>query len=580
MATVSRNYSAIRKHCDQQRGELEKEFNALRPHLLDIAKHCYYPAVKGLNESVDSSSDSSESAGQDDTNRIDNHATMCLRRGAAGFHANLTSPSRQWFRIGATTRSEAGNKSAIRKHMDDRTETITEIIRKSGSYKEFHTLYNHLMAFGFGCLLVVEDTEIIQRCIRPICLRMGTYALGNGKSGKVNRLIRRFSYNGRKMLQEFGNDLTKEVKDEMLEKPDQRWLVYNLIEPDKYGEAPADSMTQGMRLSTEFQFRSIYWIAANKKGNSGILRITGYTINPIIAPRMDRETGDVYGIGRGHEALALMKGLDATIYDGLQMSSHAAEPPVQASSDFADKGINLDRGGINISGNTAGEQSFIKAIDLNAGEAIKVCEFNQSKLEAKISRTFYNDIFSAITMSGADTRMTAAEIYQRTSESLLMLGPVLSSIDDEFLDPFINLVSFFAEKNEIITVPPEIAEDIADLDIEYISSVHLAQKASELGVLDRFMSFTGGVGQAVPTVLENVNFDSIVRLYASMLGVKEECLTDLEETQTNRKRQRRAAATVIQNEQSLKEAETLAKVGGTSLQGTVAGALAGIGGQQ
>jgi hypothetical protein len=580
MATVSRNYSAIRKHCDQQREELEKEFNALRPHLLDIAKHCYYPAVKGLNESVDSSSDSNESTGQGDTNRLDNHATMCLRRGAAGFHANLTSPSRQWFRIGATSNSEVGDKSAIRKHMDDRTETITEIIRKSGSYKEFHTLYNHLMAFGFGCLLVVEDTEIIQRCIRPICLRMGTYALGNGKSGKVNRLIRRFSYNGRKMLQEFGNDLTKEVKEEMLEKPDQRWLVYNLIEPDKYGEAPADSMTQGMRLSTEFQFRSIYWIAANKKGNSGIIRITGYTINPIIAPRMDREHGDVYGIGRGHEALALMKGLDATIYDGLQMSSHAAEPPVQASSDFADKGINLDRGGINISGNTAGESSFIKAIDLNAGEAIKVCEFNQDKLEDKISRTFYNDIFSAITMSGADTRMTAAEIYQRTSESLLMLGPVLSSIDDEFLDPFINLVSFFAEKNGIITVPPDIAEDIADLDIEYISSVHLAQKASELGVLDRFMSFTGGIGQVMPTVLENVNYDSVVRLYASMLGVKEECLTDLAATETNRKRQRRAAATVIQNEQGLKEAETLAKVGGTSLQGTVAGALAGIGGQQ
>jgi hypothetical protein len=399
-------------------------------------------------------------------------------------------------------------------------------------------------------------------------------------SGKVNRLVRRFSYNSRKMLQEFGNDLPKEVKDEMLEKPDHRWLVCNLIEPDKYGEAPADSMTQGMRLAPEFQFRSIYWIASNKKGNSGIIRITGYKINPIIAPRMDREHGDVYGIGRGHEALALMKGLDATIYDGLQMSSHAAEPPVQASSDFADKGINLDRGGINISGNTAGESSFIRAIDLNAGEAIKVCEFNQRRLEDKISRTFYNDIFAAITMAGSDTRMTAAEIYQRTSESLLMLGPVLSSIDDEFLDPFINLVSFYAVKNGLIEVPPEIAEEIADLNIEYISSVHLAQKASELGVLDRFVSFVGGVGQVVTPVFENVNYDSVVRLYASMLGVKEECLTDLAATENNRKKQRRASAAVIQSEQNAKDAETLAKIGGTSLQGTVAGALAGIGGGQ
>jgi hypothetical protein len=580
MATVQRNYSAIRKHCDQQRKELEEEFNVLRPHLLDIAKHCYYPAIKGLNESVDNASDSRESASQSDSNRLDNHGTMCLRKGAAGFHANLTSPSRQWFRTGATAQGKPVKKSAVRKHMDDRTEIITEIIRKSGSYKEFYTLYNHLMAFGFGCLLVIEDTDNIDRCIRPICLRMGTYALGNGKSGKVNRLVRRFVYTSRKMLQEFGSDITKEVRDEMIEKPNQLWLVCNLIEPDKYGEATADYMTKEMKLGNEMQFRSIYWFAGNKKGDSGIIRVLGYKINPIIAPRMDREHGDIYGIGRGHEALPLLKGLDATVYDGLQMSSHAAEPPVQASSDFADKGINLDRGGINISGNTTGESSFIRAIDLNAGEAIKVCEFNQRRLEDKISRTFYNDIFAAITMSGTDARMTAAEIYQRTSESLLMLGPVLSSIDDEFLDPFINLVSFYASMNKLIEVPEEIAKDIDDFDIEYISSVHLAQKASELGVLDRFIGFTGGVGQAVPTIHENVSYDSVVRIYASMLGVKEECLTDQDATENNRKRQRRATAAMIQNEQGLKEAETLAKVGGTSLQGTVAGALAGMGGQQ
>jgi hypothetical protein len=571
--TINRDWDKIRKHCDKQRTAMEQDFNAIRPHLQEIAENFYHPAVKGLKEEADSNSDNGTKSDQSTTDLLDNHATSCLRRGAAGFHANLTSPSRQWFRVG-TDDQNSDSKSAIRKHMDDRTDIITGIIRKSGTYKEFHVLYSHLLAFGFGTLIVLEDEE---RVIRPICLRMGTYALGNGKNGKVNRLVRRFNYTGAKMIQEFGDELPPAIKEKILLDGSLRFVVCNLIEPDRYGMAAADEMTKETKLHSSFQYRSIYWIADCKEGNQGILRVAGYRLNPIIAPRMDREHGDVYGIGRGHEALPLAKGLQATVYDSLQMSSHAAEPPVVASSDFASIGVNLERGGINFSGSGgSNEKSGIAPIDLGEGNAIRVTEYIQKRFEDKIGRAFYNDIFASISMMD-NGKMTAAEVYQRTGESLLMLGPVLTSIDDEFLDPFINLVNAYAEEAGKIEVNPELAAQIKSLDIEYISSVHLAQKASELGVIDRYMSFNGNIAGINPAVLDNIDFDATTRLYGSMLGIKETCMTDQAIVEKNRKNRAAAAVQQQQAEQQLKIMDTQAKVGAVPIQGTVAGALAGAG---
>lgn len=570
MAKLITDWDAIRKHCEKQRMTMETDFNVIRPHLLEIARNFYHPAAKGLNEQADSDSDNGTRSEKDTTDLLDNHATSCLRRGAAGFHANLTSPSRQWFRVG-TDDDKSDSKSSIRKHMDQRTEIITAIIRKSGTYKEFHVLYSHLLAFGFGTLLVTEHKE---RVIRPICLRMGTYALGNGKDGKVNRMVRRFSYTGAKMLQEFGDALPEELAKKMRENGDTRYLVCNLIEPHRYGEAAADDLTKSIRIHKDFQYRSIYWMAGHKEGNQGILRVTGYRFCPIIAPRMDREHGDVYGVGRGHEALPLAKGLQATVYDSLQMSSHAAEPPVVATSDFASKGVNLERGGINYSG-IGGDKSQISKIDLGENEAIRVTEYNAKRFEEKIGRAFYNDIFAAITMMD-NGKMTAAEIYQRTGESLLMLGPVLTSIDDEFLDPFINLVNAYAETAGKIEVTPDIAQQIKGFNIEYISSVHLAQKASELGVIDRFISVAGSIGTVHQPALDNVDFDATLRLYANMLGVKEICLTDPDNVKRDRKNMAAEAARQQQNEQQLKMLDTQAKVGAVPLKNSVAGALAGV----
>jgi hypothetical protein len=62
-----------------------------------------------------------------------------------------------------------------------------------------------------------------------------------------------------------------------------------------------------------------------------------------------------------------------------------------------------------------------------------------------------------------------------------------------------------------------------------------------------------------------------------MLGVPEVCLVNKDTVKSSRAKRASAAAAQMQQEQQLKATETMAKVGAVPTQGTVAGALAGVG---
>lgn len=559
------NAQEIVRHCEDQRRKLVLHFDRIRPLLEEIARNCYPVAIESLlrGKALDAKPETAETA----SDLLDATPIKALRRGAAGFHANLTSPSRQWFRLGADSRPGESTLESVKRALDSATDSVSAIIRKSGAYQQIHTLYVHLLAFGFGCLIVLEDKR---KVIRAITLRMGSYALANGPDGRVDRVVRSFDFTSSQLLEEFRDDISEEIRLRAERETDATWTIHNLIEPHLHGELPADTLTPKIDLPG-MSYRSIYWMDQRNDASNGILRVSGCKFNPIVAPRMEREHGDVYGIGRGREALPMMKGLQAAVYDSLQLSSTSAESPVIASSDFADQGLNLDRGGINIAGPGI-EQPFIKPI-FTGSDGIKTCEYVIDKFQGQIKEAFYNDIFTAIQMMEKGS-MTAAEVYQRVGESLLMLGPVLSSLDFEFLDPFINAVRQYAQDADMLDIPADMIQEFEGAKIEYISSVHLAQRASELGVLDRFVSFSASMAAAYPAVAANIDPDATLRLYADMLGVREACLNPADKVESSRRNEAAAAGERQNQAASLALAETAAKVGSVPMAGTVAGAMA------
>ena len=106
----NRNWGFIRKHCASTAKRLFDDFDRKRrPILAEVAREFYPLGVAGLVKGVEELAD--ECPYDDDHRILSTQPLDALRKGACGFHGNLTSPARRWFRFRAAA---AGESSSIR----------------------------------------------------------------------------------------------------------------------------------------------------------------------------------------------------------------------------------------------------------------------------------------------------------------------------------------------------------------------------------------------------------------------------------------------------------------------------------
>src|SRR5690606_1508191 len=122
------------------------------------------------------------------------------------------------------------------------------------------------------------------------------------------------------------------------------------------------------------------------------------------------------------------------------------------------------------------------------------------------------------------------EIDARKEEKLVLLGPVLERFENEALDPAINRIYGIMSRAGLFPEPPEdIAE--ADLEIQYVSILSVAQRAVGVVPTERLLAMVGQVAGIEPTVLDLVNWDNTIRSYGSALGVEAKTFNAPEEVE-------------------------------------------------
>jgi hypothetical protein len=115
-------------------------------------------------------------------------------------------------------------------------------------------------------------------------------------------------------------------------------------------------------------------------------------------------------------------------------------------------------------------------------------------IERRIEKAFFNDLFLAISNIEGIQPRNQLDIIQRNEERLLQLGPVLERLQGEFLDPLIDRIFMQAVRADILPPAPEGLEG-SELQVKYISTLAIAQKAVATQNIDRIAQFTGGLMQ-------------------------------------------------------------------------------------
>jgi len=141
---------------------------------------------------------------------------------------------------------------------------------------------------------------------------------------------------------------------------------------------------------------------------------------------------------------------------------------------------------------------------------------NLELVRQRIKQIFFNDLFQTISQYQTRSNVTAEEVNARRAESLIMLGPVLERLQLELLAPAIDRTFSIMSRAGILPPAPANISG-AELSIQYVSMLSLAQQAAKTAGIDRLLQIAGSLAGIDPAVVDNLDIDYGFARYSNLM---------------------------------------------------------------
>ncbi|SKA37741.1 Bacteriophage head to tail connecting protein [Enhydrobacter aerosaccus] len=481
-----------------------------------------------------------------DQRLIDNTPLLAARVMASGMMAGISSPARPWFRLRLVD-DRANDAPGARAWLDEVQKRMLHVFAKSNLYNCLHTLYGELGVFGTAALWVDEDDEDV---VRGYTLTSGEYWLASSRRLAVDTLYRTMWWTVRQIVDTFGRDavsagIRANYDNGQL---DLEYEIVHAIEPNPNAQPP--EVRGGANLwngtvANRLPFRSV-WFERGQQGEKSLLRVSGYSEFPCMAPRWDVTGSDTWGSGPGWIALGDAQQLQVQQRRKVEAIDKQVKPPMVGPPSLRNEPATLLPGGITYVADPSG-QTFRPAIEVRVDLSHLGADIAET--QNRIKQAFYADLF--LMMAESDRReITAREIDERHEEKMLMLGPVLERLHDELLDPLVSRVFAIMNRNRMLPEPPP-AVAAAGVQVEFISMLASAQKAAATSAIERFWQFGAQIGAVKPEALDRLDADGTMDAYADMTGVPASVLVDLRQAMAARQARQQAQAQEAQMQKTM-----------------------------
>lgn len=483
---------------------------------------------------------------------VDNTALFASRTLAAGMMSGNTSPARPWFRLALSDKDlmEAGPVKAWLFKVES---IMRAAFSHSNTYRALHMMYEELGLFGTASSIMLPDFDNV---VHHYPLTVGEYALGIDHRGRADSLAREFMMSVGQLVGQFGIAACSSTVQSAFQRNqvDTMVPVLHLIEPRAQRE-PGKADARNMRFS------SIY--LEQGASDDRVLSESGFKRFPALCPRWSVTGNDVYGSSPGMEALGDVKQMQHQQMRKGQAIDYQVNPPLQVPTAYKDAARNRLPGGVmfvDANGPGGGVRS---AYDVNLNMEHLLLDIQD--VRERIKTAYYADLFL---MLANDTRsgITATEVAERHEEKLLMLGPVLERLQNELLQPLIDMTFDHCSEAGILPPPPRELEGM-DLAVEFISTLSQAQRIVSAQGTDRLLGSVASMAQLSPGVLDKINFDQVVDDYADMYGVNPEIIVPDDQVAALRAQKAKAAQAQQMAAAAPAIADTAKTVGDTNAQG-------------
>lgn len=504
--TFKSDTQELRTWLNKRKSSLEQRRLPFESLWKDIREY-YEPTLgKGLLEgSVDE-----VAAKRDDEKILNNTPRLLLHRMGAGLQSGITNQSRRWFNFAALD-NDLTEYSAVRQWLDSTAEAVSSAMNRSNVYPALDQTYLHLGQFGTAAGIIYPDDE------NTVHLRMidcGNYWLGDDKRGRVTSVLERISMTLDQVVEEFGKGWTPDRIIERIKngKGDERVTVWHLVQKHTRPDLIKD-------IAKDRLFASVYWLDgdASQDKNNGIIAIRSFSYNPIIAPRW-ATNGTVYGIGCGQLGLGDTKQLQQLEADKLALVEQEIDPAMAAPASMKGWPLQTGAGGITYYPDMQGKGGVPITRMFETRAQIQPLLEAINATEQRLRQTFYADLFALmINLNMQPKQMTAREVNELSSEKVALLGPILTRLNTDLLNPLVDAVFAIAIEQGLVEEAPPILQG-QELKVEYVSSLHVEQAAaSRLTGLYKIAEFTGALAQIAPSAVDKLDVDQMVDVAATSL---------------------------------------------------------------
>ena len=450
---------------------------------------------------------------------INSTATLSARTLRSGMMGGITSPARPWYKL-STHDPALAEYGPVKEWLHAVTSGMRSVHLRSNLYNSLPIVYGDVGVFATAAMLVEEHFD---KVLHTTPLPIGSYRIALNNEGMVETFFREFRWTVRQVVQEFGeytangelltHNLSQSVQNALGQSNlDQHVDICHVIQrnsdysPDRFGSKMYESVYYEKTTETD----------KNSPAHEIYLRDAGYDYFPVLAPRWEVSGGDIYGTDcPGMTGLGDIKALQTMEKRKAQAVEKMVNPPMKGPVSMRGQSASVLPGDMTYTDEREGQKGFGPVYEIDP--RVNELSVEIAKHEARIQRAFYEDLFLMLAQS--DRReITAREIDERHQEKLLALGPVLEGLNQDLLDPLIDITFLLMHRQGLLPPPPPELEN-EDLKVEYISIMHQAQKIAGLEGIERFTDYALNLAAANPQVLDKVDFDQAIDEVGDITGV-------------------------------------------------------------
>lgn len=437
---------------------------------------------------------------------VDPTATYAARICSGGLVSGLVSPSRPWFKMTAAIGRKDLDTDG-RKWIDETEERIYAILAATNFYESEAQAKEDVVVFGTAPTIIYEDAEDIFRCYNPC---VGEYFLANGGSNKVNGFFRQFLQTVIQTIDFFGSDTPPaDIKAMWTQKGsglDQERIISHSIEPNfaigenKVGKIPGN-----------FSWREVYWVWA--AGSVQPLSMRGFHDQPFMVDRWSTQSNDAYGRSPGMDCLPDVLQLQVMTRRLAEAIEKQVRPPLLADMQMKNQPSSALPGSVTYVQKLSADTGMRSIYQVNPDVA--AMSKNIEMIEQRIKVALFTDLFLMLEQSSGD-RMTATEVTAKIQEKLQVLGPVIEGMLGVLKLKLKRIYGILKRKGFIDDPPPSLRG--VPLDISFVSSLALAQRATATGGLERLAAVIGNMSPIYPQIKNILDEEAYVRTMNDLLG--------------------------------------------------------------